>query len=877
MGTSLVRDIFDRAFELPRSEWSSYLEAATQDQSVRDQVLRLLEAAHDDGTDFLNRPPVISTARQDAVATGRRLGPYIVEAEVGRGGMGVVYRATRADDAFSKTVAIKTVSFGIPQDSFRRERQILATLEHPNIARLLDGGATDDGVLYLVMEMIGGERLDAYAESHQLSIKDRIRLLLPVCDAVSYAHRNLVIHRDLKPANILVTSNGTPKLLDFGVAKVFTLGADGNAANAGADTRTLALTVDYASPEQIRGEQVTTVSDVYSLGVVAYELLTRGARPYRTASSDPITVKLRAILEDEPVRPVAIHGELSNILLKALAKEPAQRYPSVEQFRADLVAHLEGRPVWAQPGGVWYRARKTLRRHWLPIGAAAAVVISSTVGAIAFLQQARVAEDRQRTAEAASQRAESLLLDKEQLLARQASLLKEQVRLRDKAESEAKIAGEQRAIADKRFQLSQRLAKSMLFEVHDAIKNTQGTAESRARVIQRTLPELEALLRESPNDVNTRITAAAAYERLGDLAGGVRGEGSQGTRAGLEYFTKALALLRTDPNQDPKRLAILQLKTGTLEFARNRQVEALALLNDAEQSFSRITDRSGELASVEIELLFNLCQIRSVAGHKDAARTCSAMADKMNLAAAGNATSAAARQERIEAFFRMAILAHGKKEVLNAIRLVRLGVAESTHLMKELPSNTDLKRTHSLMLVQYANWVKQLGNDGEVEAYEEALKICRILRAADPKQYTVGLNHGFAAMQLAVALHKRGRMRDARSSVEESLAVFEELLRAPKAGWMEYNDSSQNLLYCPFADLCNPRKALEQAETAMKQAGPNVYVLDTLARAYARNGEAVKAVEAVRKAQALSTMMPKAIREEIDARVREYEAVLGKP
>lgn len=327
-------------------------------------------------------PP--GTARHGVEA---HVGPYEVVRELGRGGMGAVYLARRADQEYEKLVAIKVVQSGHETDEmlrrFRQERQILAGLDHPNIAKLLDGGATAHGLPYFVMDYVEGEPIDRYCASRGLSVTERLSLFQSVCAAVAHAHRNLVIHRDIKPANILVTGEGLPKLMDFGIAKLLPAVPSGAGAPAGT---VFAFTPAYASPEQVRGETVTTATDVYSLGVVLYELLT-GHGPYRAKTTPSVDV-LRAICEQEPARPSSVaregrrlRGDVDSIVLKALRKEPRQRYPSVDALSEDVQRHLDGRPVAARRGTTAYRAGKFVKRHWIGVSAAALVAAAIVAGA----------------------------------------------------------------------------------------------------------------------------------------------------------------------------------------------------------------------------------------------------------------------------------------------------------------------------------------------------------------------------------------------------------------------------------------------------------------------------------------------------------------
>jgi serine/threonine protein kinase len=296
-----VKQVLDQALALD-SERSAFLDGACDgDSDLRREVESLLSAHEQAGTEFLKNPAIDLGVDFPPVPTrvGRRIGSYDILEEIGHGGMGEVYRAGRADGQYKKEVAIKLVRGGYDTASvlerFRHERQILASLDHPNIARLLDGGTTEEGVPYLVMELIEGTPIDRYCDAQGLSVTDRLKLFLQVCSAVQYAHQRLVIHRDIKPGNILVTKDGVPKLLDFGIAKILDPAASSETTVAGP------MTPEYASPEQIRGEPITTATDLYSLGVVLYQLLT-GRSPYPKSTQGPHELA-RAICEWEPERP----------------------------------------------------------------------------------------------------------------------------------------------------------------------------------------------------------------------------------------------------------------------------------------------------------------------------------------------------------------------------------------------------------------------------------------------------------------------------------------------------------------------------------------------------------------------------------------------
>src|SRR5215472_76642 len=394
-----VEEVFHAALECDPGQRSAYLDSSCGgDALLREEVESLLAsyrnnqfteaAAFSDGVRLLESTQSLS---------GRRIGPYRVIREIGEGGMGAVYLAARADDFFQKQVAIKVIPRGLDTQSiiqrFQAERQILASLEHPNITRLLDGGATEDGLQYLVMEFVKGQPIDKYCEEHKLSILERLRLFQSVCAAVHYAHQNLIIHRDIKAANVLVTEEGVPMLLDFGIAKLLARDAGGESTM----TAMRWMTPEYASPEQVRGKPVTTATDVYSLGVLLYELLAR-RRPYQLTDK-PASEVDRIICEEEPEKPSAVNpdkiralrGDLDNIVLMAMRKEPQSRYGSVEQFSGDIRRHLDGLPVAARRDTAGYRAAKFIVRHKAGVAAAALLVVTLAAGIVATTRQARLA------------------------------------------------------------------------------------------------------------------------------------------------------------------------------------------------------------------------------------------------------------------------------------------------------------------------------------------------------------------------------------------------------------------------------------------------------------------------------------------------------
>lgn len=445
-----VKQIFHAATQLAGADRSSFLQQGCDGDVELLREVQLLLESHDEAAHFIEQPALVSASEilprpLDHSRLGQSIGQYRVVREIGRGGMGVVLLAVRDDDQFEKRVAIKILRRGMDTEDllrrFRNERQILASLEHPHIARLIDGGMTEDGLPYFVLEYVEGEPLDKYCDEHQLPTSIRLQIFSKVCGAVQYAHQNLIVHRDLKPSNILVTSEGEPKLLDFGIAKL--LDPELNTYTI-SPTVTMArlMTPDYASPEQIRGRAITTASDVYSLGVVLYRLLT-GHAPYHFADSSPQEIE-RLVCDSEPERPSTavsrveefttgknvaritpesvskarqeqpealrrqLRGDVDNIVLKAMRKEPARRYSSAAQLAEDIGRYTAGLPVSARKDTFVYRASKFIGRNRVAAAAAALVLLAILGGLTASLREGRVAARERDQARKAQTKAEQL-------------------------------------------------------------------------------------------------------------------------------------------------------------------------------------------------------------------------------------------------------------------------------------------------------------------------------------------------------------------------------------------------------------------------------------------------------------------------------------
>ena len=522
-----IQNLFLEALDLRPEERSSFLDTAcADDAAIRREVESLI--AHDGASERLIADALTDTAEslfESEDLTAARLGAWRVLQEIGRGGMGTVYLASRDDDEFQKRVAIKVVKGGMDTaevlNRFRRERQILAQLDHIYIARLIDGGSTSQGRPFLVMEYVEGKPIDVYCRDERLDVEARCGLFLKVCEAVSYAHRNLVIHRDLKPGNILVTAGGLPKLLDFGVARLVDTEYDSGSTHTVVAGRL--MTPEYASPEQVRGDLVGTASDVYALGAILYELLT-GAK---AQSVDPHSqTELERVVCETEVQPPSVRigasntrlrrrlsGDLDNIVLMAMRKEAGRRYSSVDLFAEDVGRHLEGRTVTARPPSIGYRFGKFARRNRIWLAAASLVVVSLVGGTWAALSQAHHARIEQ-------QRAED------------------------------------------RLSQTVELVNHALFGVHDSIARLPGATESRRQLVKSTLDYLEKVSKDAGNDERLRKALGAAYYRLGDLQGYPFAPNLGDTTGAMKSYRRSAEILdplhRSHPNDAETQLLWLQ-------------------------------------------------------------------------------------------------------------------------------------------------------------------------------------------------------------------------------------------------------------------------------------------------------------------------------
>jgi serine/threonine protein kinase len=520
-----VKELFDQALPLGPEERRVLLDAHCNGAGEVRQEVEALLATPEPGEDFLERPAMAGAVEaleeklMDALA-GQRLGPFEVGRRIGTGGTSTVYEAWRRDGHYEQRVAIKVVRPGMDSGfillRLQAERQILAGLSHPNIARILDGGATPSGAPYMVMEFIDGLPITEYCDRNVPGIRERLEMFEQVCAAVQHAHSHLVVHRDIKPGNVVVTADGVPKLLDFGIAKLLDQGRGGRQETL---PTARMLTPEYASPEQVLGEPITTATDVYSLGVLLYELLT-GRRPYGTATDSPLEMA-KAVCETQPERPSTavtrpettaaiqasaaaltaapqklrrvLAGDLDNIVLKALRKEPERRYASVEQFASDIRRYLEGRPVLARKDTLGYRTTKFVRRNVAACVAVVLLVLAIAAGAGATFWQARV-------------------------------------------------ANRERARAERRFNEVRVLGRSTLFELEAAIRKLPGSLPVRALLVERAVQLLDGLSKDTGNDEILKLELANGYRRLARIQGNAMVANLGNRMAAADSSRKAIAL-----------------------------------------------------------------------------------------------------------------------------------------------------------------------------------------------------------------------------------------------------------------------------------------------------------------------------------------------
>jgi len=814
---------------------------------------------------------------QDIQARRNRVGPYELDCLLGRGGMGAVYLAHRADGQFEQKVAIKLIDLPLATDlfreRFRQERQILAELQHPYIARLLDGGVTSQGDLYLVMEYVDGVPIHRFCQERRLSVPDRIALFMRVCEAVQFAHQHFVVHRDLKPDNILVAEDATPRLLDFGTAKLLSpslAGLDSKITREGYQS----FTPQYASPEQVLGNPISTASDTYSLGILLYLLLT-GTLPYELTELTTAAM-LRVICEEPPRKPAREAGsqgrldaDLEAILLKALRKEPQERYLTAEQLASDLRAYLEGLPVAARRGTLRYRAGKFIRRRRFRVAAAALLAVSLVAGVAGVLWQARLANAERRKAEARS--------------------------------------------ADLR-----QLSGSLLSELDEAIKELPGSTGAQKLLVTRVLEHLDRMARDTRGDRRTQLDLVDAYTRLGNIQGNAYDQNLGDPAGALASLNKALAIAQPLAVADSKdreavrRLALVQQSRSEILWQIGRTPQAVPVMQESVKNWDALIADPHAPATLVCDVSSAYGTLGDELGQSGTA----SMADPAGaIAAYRRSVELDDRAISIDPDFfrpRRGLVINGLKigsvemetDPAGALEEFRLGLQRVDAMLKSDPDNLVLVRMRHMLLRKQGNALERLGEyaqaaplfeqsvaivartadqdpkdtralfdlvtvkDDEAKSYEDAADPVQAAKPGDRRanlvlaeknlaQAAAGLERllkldpandvwkaflAGAQVRIGViraALHMPGVSED---TSRMALAALKEVAAKPQASPMAIDQAANAFLTVEPAILRNPPFAIACAEreVAMSHAREPSKLL-TLARAYRASGQTEKA------------------------------------
>ena len=788
--------------------------------------------------------------------TGKRIGPYRILRTLGVGGMGEVYLAERADAEFEQQVAIKVVHGGAHargvHSRLKMERQILAQLDHPNIAHLLDGGSLPDGTTYIVMEYVDGIPIDAFCDSHRLDVAARLRLFQTVCTAVHYAHQNLIVHRDLKPSNIVVTANGVPKLLDFGIAKLLDERQTSQHTIAVTHADIRVMTPDHASPEQVRGQAITTSSDVYVLGVLLYRLLT-GTGPFVIPSTRLTDIE-RAICENEPVLPShafdkdgsaesrnavearnttphrlrrTLAGDLDNIVFMAMRKEPERRYSSSQQMASDIQRYLDGKPVMARRDTVSYRSVKFVRRHWLPVTAGVSVAFLILAFAVtAYVQSTRIAAERDRVAE------QRELAEHERARAEEVStFLVNLFKLSDPQENHGKqvTARELLDSGAKRLQAGlqdQPATKSALLATVGAVYDSLGQYREALPILAESL----ALQPQAQDESHFGALLALGRARIGagDFAGAETplqealhlAQNHYGA-ASLETGRALWTLGQLRRQQDRLREAKDLYKRGLaiLESSHAPPTDVSALLDDLAQVYAR--DQQWPLTKQTYERALEID--RRVLGD-DHPR----VAMRLN---------------------NLAIVAQNIGDLKLAETLYLDAIRRDVKAYGELHPETGAARgNYGLLLLR----------EGRLAEAETQLRgaLDVTLKLYNPDNYNVG----YARVSLAMLLHDKGDLAASESQFRQALAIYDKTLPA------DHQWRASALMYFArlLVDRGKPAQALAMSEQSLKiwtatspPSNPSIaqahaihaYALAHLGRSRESADELTVAVQAMLKAR----------------------------
>lgn len=788
-----IKSVLEQAIELPASARGEFLIENCDDAEMIDEVESFLTYEDADGASLESSAlAIVTESTPQKSLIGKKIGRYEIVSDLGAGGMGTVYLAIRADGEFKQEVALKLIKSGIGSESILRrfysERQILASLDHPNIAHLIDGGTTDDNLPYFVMEYVKGEPVAEYVQNKGLDLEERLDLFRKVCEGVSFAHQNLVIHRDLKPSNILVNKDGLPKLLDFGIAKLLKPTDDGTTA-----TQQMAFTPEYASPEQIRGENLSTATDVYSLGVVLYELLT-GVRPFVFEGKNLGQI-VHTATETIPVRPSAsntlkpeidgerkaafastrLRGDLDNIVLKALSKDPARRYSSVEQFSEDIRRHLKGLPVFARQDSWKYRAEKFTRRNPLVVGAVAMAFIILLIGITATTYQSRRANAE-----------------------------------REKAET--------------RFNDVRTLANSFMFEINEEI--TRSPIKARELLVERALQYLDKLAAESENDLDLKGELAAAYEKIGDVQSDIFRPFTGKTSEALLSHQKALKLRQEVFAAKPsvensmnvalshQNIGNAQLTSGRLSEARDHYVLALDALKLA-----------NELEPENLEVRRQVARSYSMVGQatvRSGSLTAALSYYEKSLDSFRSLREAVPENIRYLRSYGIVLsyIAFVKKEMGNAKDAVsdyEKWLDIERQLVGKEPDNVEFKHDLSGAYTWLGVALAEIGDIARAkQSFEEAIKIQAGVLAADKENLAELYSLADSQLEYGKAMAKKGVTNIAIENLEKALTAYRKVWQTDKQNQMTRHRiaNSQRFLADAYVQRRDVAKAIENYEQA---------------------------------------------------------------
>ena len=765
------------------------------DKELRLEVESLL--VHHVGASDLIETAAVTTATPTAKDTAERerIGPYRVIHKIGEGGMGVVYLAVRDDDKFKRHVAIKLLKRGMDTAAvlrrFELERQLHAAMNHPGIARIYDGGETDDGLPYLVMEYIEGQPIDDYCDVHRLRIAERLELFSQVCSAVHYAHQNLVVHRDLKPSNILVTKDGVPKLLDFGIAKLLNpelalIISDPTAPEL------RVMTPEYASPEQVRGNPITTATDVYSLGVLLYELMS-GHRPYHLRSRIRAEIE-RVICEEEPEKPSTsisrieedqsqppdttksitpesvakvregrpdrlrrrLRGDVDNIVLLAMRKEPQRRYASAKQMAEDIQRHLDGLPVIARANTFGYRFWKFVRRHRAGVAAGVIMALLLVGGIITTSVLRKIAIDA--LDEATAQRT-----------------------IAEAARVQAETARDRAA---RLFDEGRKLSRVFMGEFHDAVVKLSGSIPARELLVDEALQYLQGLEKEAGDDTSLKLDIAWGHRRVALILGGTRGANLNRTEEAIKHINTALQvhedIAQSEPDNTENLHGLATCHLYLADMLNDQQKTAQAAdhyrqaLNIAEQRLELIPTDDRALRDVAIMTLEIGDVFRSDADYAGAAELYQRSLAIREELAEREPEGKTARRDLTIIYTRLGALNSDQGQFDQALKYYEQVLDQRHAIAEDEPDSARAARDVMNAHTYIASVLSHMKDaEGALLQMEQAIVIARQLREADPEDRRARRDLPRVRSYYGNALADAGKPAEARRQLETAIAEYE--------------------------------------------------------------------------------------------------------